>query len=183
MNLVILLALLRAGLEPSLPNAPIVANVMERWAWVGLEVTVVTARCGMQNAAYFPEDRVIVLCKELDRSPGLTGWVLSHELGHAFMWQNEVPQREGTFDQERVADEMAFLFSDDEENLAAQRWFISMGPRKEDSSDPHPSPRRRAAALICLDAGRHQESDTCEAMYDSVLAHWIRIFDGYWPGA
>lgn len=171
--------LIALALATPVPAPPQVLDVVDRWEWVGLDVSIKAESCGYENAWYQPSKKQITLCTELFRDPDLAAFVLSHELAHAFMWQMDVPQRRGEHDQERVADEMAFLFSTRDEVTAAARWFIRMGDR-DDSEDEHPSPRKRAGALLCLDMGRAAEDELCERMYDSMLAHWVRIFDGYW---
>jgi Zn-dependent peptidase ImmA (M78 family) len=173
MNLLLSLLFLTAT-----PND--VDDVMERWEGL-VDVDVYAADCGEENAWFQPADNAIVMCNELRRDPELYRWVLAHELGHAFMWQHEVPVRWGTKDQERVADELAFFMSTDEETQAAARWFMSHAERKQRAGDPHPAALDRAAALVCLSAGRANEDRMCHAFYDSALAHWVRIFDGYLP--
>ncbi len=159
------------------PNAPLVAEVQARWDWLHLDVTVVSVSCGYDNAYYLPSDQIIVMCDDLYDRPELASWVLAHELGHAFMFQRGVPQRRGTLDQERVADEMAFLMSTVEESVAAAKWFLE----SVDADGVHPPDLDRAASLLCLISGREGEERMCRLYYDSMLAHWVRILDGYNP--
>lgn len=176
-HLLIALALAAPDLDRCVDR---VTDVMERWSWVPVEVDITVRSCGYENAWYIPSERSITMCSELCRDADLAGFVLSHEMGHALMWQFDVPQRRGTHDQERVADEIAALMSTTDEVYAAARWFLSKGVR-DDSEMEHPSPHKRAGSLLCLAMGRDGEDELCERMYESVLSHWVRIFDGYMP--
>lgn len=154
-------------------------EVAERWEWVGLEYDVTLQQCGTENAWYQFADRSVTMCVELCRDVDLAGFILSHELGHAFAHQFNVSVAWGTHDQERFADEAAFFFSERDEVYAAVKWFMDKG-RRDDTEAVHPSPHKRAASLLCLDAGAHQDNAMCERMHESVLAHWVRVFDTYW---
>lgn len=173
MNFLIALVLATAT-----PAPPQVLDAVERWEWVGLDVSISARSCGYQNAWYDIRQRSVTLCTELFEDPDMAAFVLSHELAHAFMYQREVPQNSDGHDGERAADELAFFMSTQDEVYAAARWFLSMGDR-DDTGMEHPSPRKRAGALLCLDMGRSGEDHLCERMYDSALAHWVRIFNGY----
>lgn len=177
-----LLALILAIIPAAAPaQPPLVAEVLARWEWFGLDVKVTSEHCDQDNAWYNFKTHVITMCDDLYDRPDLARWILAHELGHAFMWQRDVPQRRGTLDQERVADEMAFLMSTTDEGYAAASWFLGAAREElgDDPDDEHPTSLDRAASLLCLLDGREGHSRTCQAFYSSVLAHWVRILDGY----
>ncbi len=155
----------------------VVDEVLDRWSGAGLDVEVVSVHCGYDNAAYYPAAQLVVMCDDLYNRPDLARWILSHELGHAFMWQHEVPQQRGTPDQERVADELAFLTSEPDENYAAARWFLQLAKRHpiHNPSDEHPDPLDRAGAVLCLQAGTEGQNRLCRLYLESVQAHWMRI--------
>jgi hypothetical protein len=161
------------------PNAPLVDDVLSRWEGAGLEVEVVSVHCGDDNAAYYPATKLIVMCDDLYDRPELASWILSHELAHAFMWQHDVPQRRGTKDQERVADELAFLTTEPAETYAAARWFMDLHKAhpKRSPNDPHPDPLDRAGSVLCLQQGKEGGNRTCRLYLESVQAHWMRILD------
>lgn len=155
----------------------LVADVMERWEWTGVTAGVVEVDCGKtENAWYDPGPDQVSMCSSLWAKPDLAKWVLAHELSHAWMFEHKVPQRLGTYDQERSADELAFLMSDEDENAAAAKWFLGQGPIDD---GVHPVALDRAGSILCLDAGREGWHPVCRLYFASVLGHWIRIFDGY----
>jgi hypothetical protein len=133
--------------------------------------------CDDDNAAYYPDRQLIVMCDDLYDRPDLARWILSHELGHAFMWQHDVPQERGAHDQERVADELAYMTTEPSEGYAAARWFLDLAKTtRHRPGDEHPHPLDRAGSLLCLLAG-HEDTGprVCRQYAASVEAHWMRI--------
>jgi Zn-dependent protease with chaperone function len=159
-------------------NPPeVVDTVLQRWEDAGIEVQVVSVHCDEDNAAYYHEDKLIVMCDDLYDRPELARWVLAHELGHAFTMQHDVPMTYG-HDEERSADELAFLTSETDENYAAARWFLHLHKQHpiHMTADPHPAPLDRAAELLCmLDGQEAGGTRVCRVMSAAVTGHWRRM--------
>ena len=159
MNTLIVLALLQANIAPELAK------------WEGaVDVTVTTATCRDENAFYFPGLELVVVCKELDAKPAVQRFVFNHEMGHAWMFQHNVPNSE------RGADELGALMSSYEDTIAAAHWFAGMGGGGDDGV--HQAHTDRAASLFCLAYGLHKPDMTtpvCRMYADSVAEQWTRV--------
>lgn len=167
MTLGLALALTLAQTNPSF-----VDEVLERWDGTGISVDVVSVRCGEENAYYFPEDKVVVLCTELFARPLTARFVLGHELGHAWMDQHGVPGSE------RGADELALITSPIDEAYAAAVWFMEMGQTASGNDGVHQSHMDRAATFMCVADGLwdpEHATRTCRVYADSVYEHWQRV--------
>ena len=149
---------------------PHLVEAEHQWDATGTTVLLLATECGQDNAYYFPEEEVVLLCSELFDRPALARWVLHHEMGHAYMDQHGVP------DSERGADELATLVADLNETYAAAMWFLSMnGPPIP--GDSHQPMLDRAGAAICLAEGMYAPGAPreCRLYAESVAEHWARI--------
>lgn len=143
--------------------------------WVGLaEVTVVSTQCGEENAFYWPSSNTVEMCTELYKNPKLAVAIFHHEMGHAFMYQHDIPNSE------RGADELSMLMAPPEALVEAAKWFMKMsveeGPSSGDDGH-HQSHLDRAAALLCFVDGTadHPVSSECKVYARSVDEAWGRI--------
>lgn len=140
--------------------------------WEGLaEVTVITTKCGFENAGYYPGLNIVEMCEELYAKPDLALFVFNHEMGHAFMDQRGVPNSE------RGADELAVLMSPPWATIAGAQWFMEMAMDDDGMDGVHQSHMERAASLVCLLDGFNPEpvSLTCVAYAGSVTENWARM--------
>lgn len=157
----------------STPNPDYIRLAEKDWEDTGLaQVTVVSRKCGMENAFYTPLTRTVTMCKELYRKPALALFIFNHEMGHALMHQNDIPNSE------RGADEIAVLTSTPESTMAAMFWFMNMASEGDDGDDGvHQSHRDRAASLMCLMDGLYDQpvSRVCKAYAGSVDENWARL--------
>jgi len=140
------------------------------WDQTGTTVRLLTAECGQENAYYFPDDEMVVMCEELLDRPALARFVLHHEMGHAFMFQHGIPNSE------RGADELAVLMATIDETYAAAKWFMDQNQTHR-AGDPHQSDLDRAGALLCLADGIFEEGAAreCRLYAESVAEHWARV--------
>jgi hypothetical protein len=132
---------------------------------------VVSRKCGMDNAFYTPWTKTVTMCTELYNRPALARFIFNHEMGHALMHQNAIPNSE------RGADEVAVLTSTPEEVIAAMFWFMDMAQDDDGDDGVHQSHRDRAASLVCLLDGLYDEpvSRVCKAYAGSVSENWSRM--------
>lgn len=156
----------------AVPNPAFVEEVVARWDGTGVEVTVVSAECGEENAFYFPEDKLVLLCTELFARPLAARFVLGHELGHAWMDQR------GITGSERGADELALLTSPIEEAYAAAMWFMDMSLTSDGGDGVHQTHLDRAGTFMCIADGLwdlEHATRQCRNYADSVVENWTRI--------
>jgi hypothetical protein len=141
--------------------------------WKGkVAVDVVQASCGMENAMYFPSLQLVVMCRELDYSPAMARFVLNHEMGHAWMYQHDVPNSE------RGADELALLMSTKAEAIAAADFFDKLGEDDDGDDGEHQSHTDRAATFRCVAYGLHMPTQTtaiCRMYAESLREQWARL--------
>lgn len=157
--------------EPSLED-------VERWMTLpGVKVKVEQKDCGEVNAYYYYLERRIVMCNELKAfSPGLSRFILAHEMAHAIIWQRGIPY---TGSGEVAADELAawiLSIRGDQAAVIAAAEFFAEDPDEEDPWDDHPSDARRAATLVCL-AVQSQGKDPaiCTTDFFHVGSTWNRL--------
>jgi hypothetical protein len=149
-----------------LPVPEWVDEVVSRWGDL-IKVTVRVQFCGVDNAWYTLATDTVTLCSDMFDRPELVRFVLNHELAHALVDQHGLPW----IDYEFAADELAFMFSHDDEVYAAVAWFLEdPGP----GSEVHPPDIDRAAALLCLQAGYDGTDRMCAAYYRSAVGAWLR---------
>lgn len=150
-------------------------DVRAEWA-AAVDVEMTMSNCGGDdNAFYFPSLQVVVVCKPLfEQHPLAAEWVLHHELGHAWMYQHNVPNSE------RAADELALLMSTKDQALAAAEWFEAMAKGSLTSGDDgsHQTHQDRADAIRCVTYGLHAPEQTtsfCRMYASSIAEQWGRI--------
>jgi hypothetical protein len=144
-----------------------------------VEVDVYLEQCGVVNAYYFPAGKYVTLCVEiLAFGPGVSRYVLAHELAHAVIMQLDLPIPGS---QEAAADELAayvLIRTGRVQDLLDATTFWLNADGDPDPWDDHPTHLQRAWAMGCLALESLGEIGTlpCERKLDRVLRTWDRLF-------
>ncbi len=135
-----------------------------------VDVTVVWAPCGQENALYFPESKTILLCTELEQIPDAALGVAAHEMAHAI-----THQLTGVSD-EQDADEVAALamirLGYQDEVMALANWFLTFPEQGHERGDPHPGARFRAWEFACIESGSEGWPTQCVVLYFGLKVLW-----------
>lgn len=148
----------------------------------GVSAGVALADCGEQNAFYSPDDKLIVVCRELaTEAEGTIRFIVAHELGHAVVHQYGLPV---IGSEETMVDEFAFLALIDSGHtgdlVSVAAWFASH-PRADVPTDDHPSPQRRAAVALCFAIGTLSKNSECGRRVVAAERAWSRVLLAFGP--
>jgi hypothetical protein len=177
-----ILAVLLGGAAAGVDKDPFdLTPVINAFRFDGVETRVTWETCGEINAYYFPSQRKVVLCTELQAfSPGVVRYILAHELSHAVIMQRDVAY---TTSHEGAADELAALvliwMGRDTDVLEGARFWATLG-RPENPFDDHFGDVRRAWNMTCLVAGSRDDgiySRGCTETYRRAVRAWVRLLE------
>ena len=154
--------------------------LLEYMVMPGVEVSVRWIDCKMPGGSYNVDKKRVTMCNEtLALGPGVTRFILAHEVSHAIITQLDLPI---TGSPEDAADELAAValglrgYTGD--LLEASKWFGTMQDLNY-PNDAHDQPSRRRWLMECYSMGAAvADNSFCSSTFREKVRNWTRLIHG-----